>query len=203
MTALKTIILYRSKHHGNTKKVVDAIAAAYPGVDTVDVATLGKNEYPDVSGYHLVGAASGIYYGGMDKDLKRVLEHVLQPQDQVFGLITYGGNEKWHGRDLAAVCQVRFANLQTIHGCLGYDTFGPFKLVGGMNKGRPNAEDIQGAVDFYGRLERDYGDIFIEQYERRTRERAWEKAHPRGGLVAGIKRSVKKIAGKVGGKAGK
>lgn len=33
--------------------------------------------------------------------------------------------------------------------CKGYDTFGPFKLVGGIAKGRPNAKDLAAAVDFY------------------------------------------------------
>lgn len=28
-------------------------------------------------------------------------------------------------------------------GCRGYDTFGPFKLVGGIAKGHPNEEDIK------------------------------------------------------------
>ena len=36
--------------------------------------------------------------------------------------------------------------------CLAYDTFGPFKLIGGLNKGRPNEDDIQKAVDFYESL---------------------------------------------------
>ena len=38
----RTVILYRSKHHGNTKKLVDALVAAHPEIDTIDVATLGK-----------------------------------------------------------------------------------------------------------------------------------------------------------------
>ena len=33
-------------------------------------------------------------------------------------------------------------------GCKGYDTFGPFKLVGGIAKGRPDEEDIKNAVAF-------------------------------------------------------
>lgn len=45
----RTVILYRSKHHGNTKKLVDALVAAHPEIDTIDVATLGKEEYPDLS----------------------------------------------------------------------------------------------------------------------------------------------------------
>ena len=33
-------------------------------------------------------------------------------------------------------------------GCKGYDTFGPFKLVGGIAKGHPDDIDIQNAVEF-------------------------------------------------------
>ena len=33
-------------------------------------------------------------------------------------------------------------------GCKGYDTFGPFKLVGGIAKGHPDEEDIKNAVAF-------------------------------------------------------
>ena len=33
-------------------------------------------------------------------------------------------------------------------GCKGYDTFGPFKLVGGIAKGHPDEEDMKNAVDF-------------------------------------------------------
>ena len=33
--------------------------------------------------------------------------------------------------------------------CKGFDTFGPFKLVGGINKNRPNTEDMEQAVQFY------------------------------------------------------
>ena len=32
--------------------------------------------------------------------------------------------------------------------CKGYDTFGPFKLVGGIAKGHPDEEDMKNAVDF-------------------------------------------------------
>mgnify|MGYP002669250308 CR=1 FL=1 len=59
---MRTIILYASRHHGNTKKLVDAIVEAHPEIDTLDVKTLGKNEYPDLHEYHLIGVATGIYY---------------------------------------------------------------------------------------------------------------------------------------------
>ena len=33
--------------------------------------------------------------------------------------------------------------------CQGYDTFGPFKLVGGIAKGHPTDDEIKAAVEFY------------------------------------------------------
>ena len=35
------------------------------------------------------------------------------------------------------------------YSCKGYDTFGPFKLIGGIAKGHPNEKDLAGAVEFY------------------------------------------------------
>ncbi len=37
--------------------------------------------------------------------------------------------------------------------CLGFDTFGPFKLVGGVAKGHPTEDEIRAAVKFYESLE--------------------------------------------------
>ena len=34
-------------------------------------------------------------------------------------------------------------------GCLGYDTFGPFKLVGGIAKGHPDEKDLENVRRFY------------------------------------------------------
>ena len=36
--------------------------------------------------------------------------------------------------------------------CPGYNTFGPFKLMGGTGKGHPTKEDIEKAVEFYNSL---------------------------------------------------
>lgn len=33
--------------------------------------------------------------------------------------------------------------------CHGYNSYGPFKLVGGTGKGHPNDQDIADAIEFY------------------------------------------------------
>ena len=38
-------------------------------------------------------------------------------------------------------------------GCKGYDTFGPFKLVGDIAKGHPDEKDLEAAVSFVAGLQ--------------------------------------------------
>lgn len=47
------------------------------------------------------------------------------------------------------------AKVMGSYGCRGYDTYGPFKLVGGIAKGHPTEEEIDGAVTFYDKITRE------------------------------------------------
>jgi menaquinone-dependent protoporphyrinogen IX oxidase len=55
---MSTAIVYYSKHHENTKKLVDAIKEAHPDVKTIDIT---ENRVMDLSQYTRIGIASGIY----------------------------------------------------------------------------------------------------------------------------------------------
>ena len=39
-----------------------------------------------------------------------------------------------------------------VYSCRGYDTFGPWKLLGGIAKGRPSQKDLNGALEFFQHL---------------------------------------------------
>ena len=194
---LRTVILYRSRHHGNTKKLIDAIVERHPDIDLIDVAQLGKREYPDLSSYHIICLASGIYYNHLDKDLLRVAQECLRDGDNVIALMTYGGENKWYVKEIDGICRVKMATLVTAHGCPGFDTWGPFKLVGGVNKGRPNDEDVEAAVAWFDRLYNEYGQIFIDERKKRDARDRFNAAHPTGGLMADLKHTVNKMTGKV------
>ena len=43
-------------------------------------------------------------------------------------------------------------NLVGRFSCKGFDTFGPFKLIGGVAKGHPDDRDLAAAVEFYKKL---------------------------------------------------
>ena len=47
---MKTVMIYASIHHGNTRKVVEAMAKEL-SADTIDIT---KNANPDISGYDII-----------------------------------------------------------------------------------------------------------------------------------------------------
>ena len=87
---MKTIILYYSNHHGNTKKLVDAIAASDPeNVELLDVTKAGPR---DLSGYDWIGVASGIYAGSFGKPLLNYMSDNLPAGKNVFIIFTSAMN---------------------------------------------------------------------------------------------------------------
>lgn len=83
---MKTAIVYYSKHHGNTKKLLDAIAAEN------EVTLIDVTEQPsaDLSGYDRIGFASGIYYNSFAKQLLTYAQDCLPAKKDVFYLFTHG-----------------------------------------------------------------------------------------------------------------
>ncbi len=57
-----------------------------------------------------------------------------------------------YGKDILSVIQQKQCTVLGKYNCRGYDTFGPFKLVGGLCKCHPDEADIAGAVDFVGKI---------------------------------------------------
>lgn len=142
---MKTAIVYYSKHHGNTRKLLDAIALKHE-VTLIDVTT---DPSADLSGYDRVGLASGIYYSGFHKSLLKFVEERLPEGKPVFFLYTYGADKKGYTDSVTAAVKKKNATILGSFGCFGFNTFGPFKLIGGIAKGHPDSDDLARAVAFY------------------------------------------------------
>jgi hypothetical protein len=142
----KTLILYRSPHHGNTKKLLDAIVAAHPDVV---LAQAGEDAF-DASQYDRIGIASGVYMGKPHRTLRKALEGIIGGRRKAFAVYTCGdpAGGKYGESFLALLSSKGFAP-DGLYWSVGWDSFGPLRLMGGVNKGRPNAEEIRGAVAFY------------------------------------------------------
>ena len=143
---MKTAIVYYSKHHENTKKLLDAIVEKHPEVDLFDITEF---QTVDLSAYDRIGFASGIYYSKFQKLLLQFAKDNLPDNKQTFFIYTYGAEKKGYTKAISEAVQTHTATLLGEYGCFGFNTFGPFKLFGGMAKGHPNATEIENAVKFY------------------------------------------------------
>ena len=145
---MKTAIVYYSKHHGNTKKLLDAIAAENE-VTLIDVTA---QRPADLAEYDRIGFASGIYYSSFAKQiLACAAEHLPEGKD-VFLLYTYAKKMGHYTNGIRKIIEEKKGNIVGEYSCQGYNTFGPFKLIGGTGKNHPTKEEIEGAVSFYKKL---------------------------------------------------
>jgi len=143
---MKTAIVYYSKHHGNTEKLVQAICRAHEDVEAINIL---NGEKKDLSRYELVGVASGIYGGNFSKNVMNYLNENLKAGQKVFLLYTYAMKMDHYTNSVRKTLIEKSADIVGEYGCQGYNTFGPFKIVGGTAKGHPTEEEISGAVKFY------------------------------------------------------
>ena len=131
-----------SVHHGNTEKLVKRIAEECQ-VDLIDVV---KQPDADLSSYDMIGFASGIYFSKFHQSILGFAEKNLPDDKKVFLICTYGGSANY--KSIEQILDKKRSKVTGKFGCKGYDTFGPFKLVGGIAKGHPNEEDMKNAVEF-------------------------------------------------------
>lgn len=144
---MKSILIYESTHHENTKRLVDAIAKKH----NVEAVSIENAEYTDLSEYAMVGLAAGIAFG---KFYKRMEEFAakIPSGTRVFLLYTCGNPSGGYVKSITRTLESNGAKVMGSYGCKGYDTYGPFKLIGGIAKGHPTEEEIIGAVAFYDKI---------------------------------------------------
>lgn len=87
---MKTAIVYCSVHHGNTKKLLDAIASENQ-VDLIDVT---QNTDVDLNVYDRIGFAFGIYYSKFHKTLIKLAEEKMPQNKKPFFVYTCGAEKK-------------------------------------------------------------------------------------------------------------
>jgi flavodoxin len=141
---MNAIIICASTHHGNTRKVADAIAKEY-NLEVVDATQVHEK---DLSEYDLIGFASGIYGGKFDPNIIKFAKENLPENKKIFYIMTSAMNKIFKNA-MGNGIDGKNAEIIGRFTCSGYNTFGPFKLVGGTSKGHPDDEDIKNALEFY------------------------------------------------------
>ena len=151
---MKTLIIYISYHHQNTKKVAERMALILEAkliepemINPEDIEAINE-----LNTYDLIGFGSGIYMGLHHKKIINLVEklpHFVGKKAFIFS--TCGGDEKeieTNHDKLRKKLQEREFDIMGEFSCKGWDSFGPLKLLGGINKDRPNEQDLKDAENF-------------------------------------------------------
>ncbi len=142
---MKTAVVYYSKHHGNTKKLLDEIAKE----GDVTLIDASKVKAASLYGYDLIGFASGVYFGKYHKSVLKFAEEYLPEKRKVFFIHTGGSPSEKNNAAIKKIADSKNCTYLGTYFCRGYDSYGPFKLVGGIAKDHPDKADLEGAVSFY------------------------------------------------------
>ncbi|MBA7470940.1 hypothetical protein ES707_06231 [subsurface metagenome] len=138
------LIIYHSEHHGNTKKIAKAMAEKI-NADILKAADVNLNKFEE---YDIVGFGSGVYNGKLHKELSEILSKISQQDDRKAFIFSTTGSKTY-----SSMAHERFRPMLEEKGfeiigefsCLGFDTA---LTKEGINKGRPNKQDIKDAEDF-------------------------------------------------------
>jgi flavodoxin len=148
-TPMGSLVVVSSHHHNNTEKIANVIAnvleARMQTPQQVDPARLQE--------YDLIGFGSGIYSAQHHTDLLGLADALPQITGKnafIFSTSAILGKTKV-AKDHAALRAILRSKGYVIvdeFSCKGFNTNSFLKYFGGMNKGRPNPDDLEHAAAF-------------------------------------------------------
>ena len=149
-TLPRVAVVVSSWHHGNTRKIADAIGAELQA----DVLTIDQAYAIDLSQYNLVGYGSGIYFAKHDEKLFDLINAKPSLPRKAFLFSTAGNTLLWrfYHRSLRRRLTELGCEVLSEFNCPGWDSVGPFSLFGGFYRSRPNEKDLARARDFARQL---------------------------------------------------
>jgi flavodoxin len=140
---MKAAIVYKSIHHGNTKKIAEVMA----GTLEADLFDLKDFKQDMIEKYDLIGFGSGKYFLRPHKKLRKFVEELNTMEGKKVFTFSTSGDGKPMGWLEKKLSKKGFNVLGEFY-CKGFDTYGPYKLLGGFNKNKPDEEDFKNAEDF-------------------------------------------------------
>ncbi|MFI1768463.1 flavodoxin family protein [Streptomyces sp. NPDC020800] len=145
---MKAMIVCVSVSHGNTQKVADVMGH----VLEAPVVTPEQVDTAELSACDLVGFGSGIFSMSFHPGLRRFVRALPREQRRkAFVFATSGFPEppfRPYTRPLTGLLEQKGFEVVGSFSCRALDTWFPFKPVGGVRKGRPDAADLVAARTF-------------------------------------------------------
>jgi flavodoxin len=144
---MKCLIIVESYHHGNTGKIAGAMAEELHA----DAARPAEVDPASLAGYDLLGFGSGIYAGRHHVSLLnfvRRMPHMDGTPAFIFSTAAFPELKViWH-RSLAQKLLRKDLVLAGEFACKGLSTHALCGVIGGVNRGRPDAGDLARARRF-------------------------------------------------------
>ena len=150
---MKSLIILFSYHHNNTEKVANVIAK----VLDAQIQTPQQTNPEELQEHDLIGFGSGIYGEKHHRAILELADKLPQATDKkafIFSTSAMMGKYKV-AKDhstLREILQSKGYIIIDEFACKGFNTNSFLKYIGGMNKGRPNAEDLENAAEFAQKL---------------------------------------------------
>ena len=152
---MKSLLVLYSYHHNNTQK----IANVFTQVLKAQIKTPKQINLQELQNYNLIGFGSGIYGAKHHKSLLNLVDKLSQVTNKkafIFSTSALTGKDKIADdhSSLKEKLQSKGYIIIDEFQCKGFNTNSFLKFFGGMNKGRPNTEDLKNAKEFVLNLKR-------------------------------------------------
>jgi flavodoxin len=142
---MKKLIIYSSAHKGNTEKVAKAMAEAI----RADLARVEGLNPGIIEGYDMIGFGSGIYGGRPSAELAGFIDRLQDGLGKkAFAFFTCGFEGSKANGSIKQMLEGKGFEVLGSFACRGFTDYGPFKIIGGISKGRPNERDLLDAKNF-------------------------------------------------------
>jgi len=146
---MKTLVIVFSYHHKNTEKIAQVIAK----VLDAQVKSPQDTGSDELKKYDLIGFGAGIDSGKHYRELLDFADALSQVTDKkafIFSTSGITGEKKLINDHSALRGKLQSKGYLIIDEfqCKGFNTNSFLKYFGGMNKGRPNSEDLKYAEEF-------------------------------------------------------
>ena len=146
---IKSLIVLYSYHHHNTEK----IAKVFSKILDTEIKWPDDINPEEIQEYDLIGFGSGIYSAKHDESLLEIADKLSEVNNKKAFLFSTAGitgkskavkdhtilREKLESKGYIIIDEFQ---------CKGFNTNSFLRLFGGINKGRPNAQDIENAENF-------------------------------------------------------
>jgi len=143
------ILIVHSFHHQNTLEVAEACAE----VLGAEIKSPHDTDPAELADCNLVGFGSGIYHAKHSGALLTWAERLPQATGTAAFIFSTSGvyNPRKLVADHAALRDLLIQKGYTVvgeFGCRGWDTYAFLRYIGGLNRSRPNAVDLERARAF-------------------------------------------------------